>query len=189
MIYSGIVMENGTSPVRVWLPKKDGYFGIAERYRGVGANLLNSIDEDKRCQILQACHYFYQATVLSPGGETMYDEVSGKATVQEGCRDLSQEVSLAQDPNSGDRFRVPGACERFQYDQSAPAFNLSVNYVLQTTEGQKCMSFPNHPKERLVSLSAGQRVLVTFIDDGSTGVIIGSLPWNSTFNQMLGPLS
>lgn len=46
-LYSGIVVENGTSPVRVWLPSKDGWFGVGEQYKGFGVNVLNTITPEK----------------------------------------------------------------------------------------------------------------------------------------------
>lgn len=182
-IYSGIVLENGTSPVKVWLPYKDSYASIGEVTRGVGANLQN-MSEDTRMKLLQNCNEFYQCTPISPGGEAMFDAATGNASVQDGVIDFNNEVSVAVDPEAGQRYSVPGSQDTYSFPQSAPAFNLCLGYVLQPDGGFGLNSFQNRPKGQFVRLQAGQRVLCTFIDNGRTGVILASLPWKSNYSDL-----
>lgn len=184
-IYQGIVVENGINPVRVWLPKKHGYFGTGEYFRSFGPNLFNTLDENKRIEILNNVDYFYQTCPLTSGGETKYDPTTGKATVQEYVQDFSKVSDLRENPNAGDRWSNPIAGMNTSLPQANPAYNFQTLHIMQTPQGFDVPTYDNHTNGNFVKLSIGQRVLCTYIDEGSMGVILCSFPWPSSANQII----
>lgn len=184
-LWEGFVVEDGTSPVKVWLPNKDGWFGIGEEFRGFGTNVFNTLSEEKRIEIARQCQYYHQASALSSGGEGRYDSLTGKVTVMDGCAKFEKVNSLSVDPHSGTRFTVPGTNSMYTFDQSTPGYTNHMVGLLQPQGGFQAPTHTNQPKGQFRTLEIGQRVICAFIDEGRKGVILASLPWDDNFDTAL----
>lgn len=180
-VFSGYVLDfnESTNSALVWIPSKVPYlFENGSTWRTFGKNLNNCIGKSEVAKLRDMCsgYWFYLTNELTSGSLARYDEVSGNSTVYEANRSSLRMNDLRK--NQGEKYKsYPyGTNFTYKWPQDNPAQNLCQNYNLNLSSGYSVDVGMNAPKGSFTSLEVGTRVIVSFINNGTLGVILRQYP-------------
>ena len=192
-LYSGWVIDNSkTNPVQVWIPALVPASFIGGTWRCFGKNLLNSIGNDELNQLRSLCsakdNWFYVTIELQEGANcnANWDESTGTASTNSHLRN-----HLSADFRTGKNLIQAGT----SMYSNMPAFDnpfsfvgyygMSVEPILGIAGGYKPEEYLNAPKGNWVKLEIGTRVICTFINGGSKGIILRQFPYMNEYEKTL----
>lgn len=180
-----ILPDSGIDPVQVWVPAIDGWFALGST-RTIGYNMLNSIGSKELAQMRSKCSYYYLSQTMN-SGNYRYNSIMGAGTTEE-FLPKERETSSLPDLNKGDfKYKYNGRANQksFSLGQSNPISWMCSQFTFDREKGTVPNSGANYQNGEFVKMTRWQRVLVTRVDGGATGVVLGVLPWADDYNSVL----
>lgn len=186
-MYTGYVIpDSGTNPVQVWVPDIDGWFSIGST-RTVGYNMLNAIGAIELIEMRAKCGYYYLTQELN-SGNYKYDATMGAGTTEEHMPKEREGKIFPDMTKAGEYvYKYNGRANQrsFSLAQSNPMRWMSSTFSFDRDRGTVPNAGANYPTGEFVKMSRWQKVIVSRIDGGSTGIVVRVLPWADDYNFVL----
>lgn len=189
-LYTGFVLPGQMSnPVQVWVPCLDGAFSLGD-FKNLGKNTLSSIGQAELDAMRNKCSYYYLTQELN-AGNFYYNEALGAGTTEQLLPKSKKDTNMPDLTKNGVyKYTHNGSADNanIQTMQGRPCDNMMTDFVMDREGGLRVDTFPNMQTGGFVTMSRWQKVIVSKIDEGTTGVILRVLPWAEDYNNMIGTL-
>lgn len=184
-IYIGYVIDDGAmygyAKVQVWIPALNGSYSLGT-FKGVGKNLGNDfgVEELYALRTSEGDSWYNVTTTLDSGGNTIFDEATGKSTTQRNVRDYNKLDVITNYTYSSSCFG-----KKFKWKNADPANNLLQQGMLIGENGTEYDTSDGMPYGTFGNLTVGTKVIVVKANNGTRGIVIAKYPWADEMSAVL----